>query len=614
MFVVGNKNLITNATLHTMKTTVTVLTIILTVLTSSLCFAGTGVGQPQSSGLIPYTGTHFANTNFYDNGGAESDNLAIAANGNVIVGWEDDGGGIYDFEGVWSLFDLNLNLLTLPALQTNRYLDVANDWGYFQTRLGVINTYLSMIRSDGSYTPAVTGWGPKVEANMFGDGIGFGGSYWWIGLEVAELYDVNLANTNSFDNDMPALQLLNNDGTALHAGPMSGRTNLGILTYDPQDVSLPGSIRIADWGWLSNGHIILAGESRQDPGDYGVANWNTISPTPTNGDWSLTGQTSGKVPVFKILTTSGATVKGYTASSSDNSNNNDMWHGVGVTANGFALKWNKAMRLFDNDGNPITGNINLATLTGHPEAQASGDRGDNTGFHGNGTDGYIFIDKGVTNYNGGNPIVMQPWITVINTNGTVRWSRSLFDTVNDPAANNWKNNFQNVDAWLAPDGRVIAVFSCPETNTVLNIQIFVPEGQMFSPCGDFIGNRFYLSEWNNPTNGAINVIGTTKVEPRVNWRGTNVAVAWMDWNPPYVGLGAAPVMGVRTFSVAPSALPTNLAIQNAGGGNVMISWSGGGTLQGASSLSGPWTPIYDCSPSTKAASGGAQYYRVLAWQ
>src|ERR1043166_9712462 len=60
-------------------------------------------GNPEDSGLIPLTPTFYVNTNYFNNGGAESPGVAIAANGNVIVGWEDDGSGIADFESVWSL-------------------------------------------------------------------------------------------------------------------------------------------------------------------------------------------------------------------------------------------------------------------------------------------------------------------------------------------------------------------------------------------------------------------------------------------------------------------------------------------------------------------------------
>ena len=47
-----------------------------------------------------------------------------------------------------------------------------------------------------------------------------------------------------------------------------------------------------------------------------------------------------------------------------------MWHGVGVVNGGFAARFATSsgdkVRLFKNDGTPITTNINLATVTGLP--------------------------------------------------------------------------------------------------------------------------------------------------------------------------------------------------------------------------------------------------------
>src|SRR3989442_3449243 len=96
-----------------------------------------------------------------------------------------------------------------------------------------------------------------------------------------------------------------------------------------------------------------------------------------------------------------------------------MWRGVGVPANGFAIRFDHGgakVRMFDNNGNPTTGDIDLATLTGHPET-GQGGRGDGVGFSGNGADAYVNVNTG----NG------TPWITVLNANGTLRYSRKVAD-------------------------------------------------------------------------------------------------------------------------------------------------------------------------------------------
>lgn len=632
-------------TQNIMKMKTTVLVAILTALTTSLCFAAPG--QPETNGLIPYTGTHYCNTNFFHNGGGESGGVDITSTGTVIAGWEDDGGDQFDFEMVWTLFDLNLTNLTLPVTQTNRNISGTN--GYFGTYTTIDNNYLSYFRSDGSPIQAVGGWGPKIKANRWGDGMGAGSSDWWAGLEIDELAALNAWNTFGFDSDMPLVQLLNNDGTPYQPGAVTTDgngdvLNLGILGFRTNDVYLAGSVRIADWDYLSDGNIVIVGESRQNPGDETNVSW-PYAPfpditTPTNGDWALTGQTHGKTPVFRILTPGGTQVKGRTAVSGDASGDNDMWSGVGVTANGFACKWNKALRMFDNAGNPISTNIILETLTGHPEANASKDRGDNVGFHGNGRDAYAFVDKGTSNYNVAtiiitndpgpsetyttnyttNVTVRLPWITVLNTNGTVRWSRAVQDP-SDP----WNNSGigatgdNEMDCAIVPDGRVIVVFCSPLTNTASNLRDVV-QAKMFSPCGTDMGSRFFVSEWDNPTNTAFinnirepvgNALGD--ITPRVAWRGTNVAFIWMTVNQPIDPYNpGTPVQAIRTFSLAPSTPPTGLAIAKSGN-DAVVSWSGDGTLESANDIAGPWNPIYDCSPCTQAAGSAAKFYRVRGW-
>jgi len=58
---------------------------------------------------------------------------------------------------------------------------------------------------------------------------------------------------------------------------------------------------------------------------------------------------------------------------------NEIWHGVGVTQNGFAVRFNEGgraqVRLFNNDGAPKGANIDLGTLA-NQEGAAGGGRGD----------------------------------------------------------------------------------------------------------------------------------------------------------------------------------------------------------------------------------------------
>jgi hypothetical protein len=55
----------------------------------------------------------------------------------------------------------------------------------------------------------------------------------------------------------------------------------------------------------------------------------------------------------------------------------------------------------------------------------------------------------------------------------------------------------------------------------------------------------------------------------------------------------------------------NITGITAAGGNVTIQWTGGGTLQSASGVTGPWADVPGkASPATVPASGGAGFFRI----
>jgi hypothetical protein len=63
-------------------------------------------------------------------------------------------------------------------------------------------------------------------------------------------------------------------------------------------------------------------------------------------------------------------------------------------------------------------------------------------------------------------------------------------------------------------------------------------------------------------------------------------------------------------SATPSQPPT-ITNTSLTGGNISIQWNGGGTLESAPSLSGPWTSTNDSDGSfSEAATGAGKYYRV----
>ncbi|HZO53212.1 MAG TPA: hypothetical protein VFB63_10865, partial [Bryobacteraceae bacterium] len=230
-----------------------------------LCLAQVVPGQAQNNGLTPRTATIDVNP-VQNNTSTESTGVGIAANGNVIVGWEDDSTEDYDiffFGAVWTLLDSTGAKIIPSTTITNTPHPPAE----YMTQNSMNSTYRAYFRSDGTPTPGNTAWGPKIKANRFGDGIGMGATAYYLGFEVPELFNINLDAGGG--GDFPAVQLLNNDGTPV-----------GIVSFDDSDAEPAGDIRIGDWEQLSTGRIVIVGESRQA------------------ADRALTGQTSGNTPAF----------------------------------------------------------------------------------------------------------------------------------------------------------------------------------------------------------------------------------------------------------------------------------------------------------------------------
>ena len=135
-------------------------------------------GTPGANRLEPRTGTFYVNStgeNVINNNKLESLGVGIAANGNVLMAWEDDGSDLADIEAVWTMYS--------PAggsITEARDLKSVNG-------ASVNSKFLSYFRKDGSPIPGNTTWGPKIKANLFGDGIGMGSTAYDLGLEVPEL-------------------------------------------------------------------------------------------------------------------------------------------------------------------------------------------------------------------------------------------------------------------------------------------------------------------------------------------------------------------------------------------------------------------------------------------
>lgn len=436
-----------------------------------------GVGDIVAGGLKAKSGTVYLNPPSsgqdasLNNQQTESLGVAIAGDGSVLVGWEDDGDGLTDYQGVWTLLDSSARSIT--PLSTLNSLD---------TQASIDSSFLSFFRTDGTPTPGNTAWGPKIQANLFGNGLGMGATAFWLGSEVPELLDVNI-QADGHPADFPVVQLLNNDGSPLGT-PIPGYLDL--------DADPTGNVRIGDWDFLSDGNIVIVSESRQ-AGDL-VDRFG--------------GSAAGTHVTYRIVRPDGTEVKSL-ALVSDAPVAGEIWHGVGVTAHGFAVRYSRAgipsVRLFQNDGTPITPDIALSALGGDP-AYGEGGRGDGAGFHGNGLDAYVAVCSSVDPQT----LIAHPYLMVINADGTLRYARSV--TTDHPTVKS-----EGVDASITPDGRVIVTWA---DSSATDVGGKIVEARLFASDGQPLSGVFAVSELETPASALLE-----SSDPRVAWRGDEIAVA-----------------------------------------------------------------------------------------
>src|SRR5207249_3420726 len=86
----------------------------------------------------------------------------------------------------------------------------------------------------------------------------------------------------------------------------------------------------------------------------------------------------------------------------------------------------------------------------------------------------------------------QVWVTVLNTDGTIRYSKGAFTDVT-------LTNPDRVDAAIYPDGRVIAV---ADESSFTGARIVI--GRFLKANGDPDGPTFYVSEIESVDAGTLN--------------------------------------------------------------------------------------------------------------
>lgn len=532
-------------------------------------YAATGVqlkvsGQATGAGgdtakFTPTTPTFYINTpDTLNNGKTESIGVSIASNGNVIIGWEDDGDGLSDQEAVWTLFDPS-------GKQINPELTFTTTQGAETLK----SKFLAYFRADKSPVSGATAWGPKIKANLFGDGIGMGATAFSLGLEIAELKEINLDASEG--GDFPAVQLLNNDGT-----PISVVSGVADADAQPQ-----GNIRIGDWDYLADGNVVIVGESRQD--DVLVSKFG--------------GDAPGKHAIYRIVDRTGKEVKAV-ALVSETKDPNEIWHGVGSTKSGFAVRFAKGgratVRIFDNAGKALTGDLDLATVAGN-EAAAGGGRGDGAGFHGNGNDAYAVV-SGANDIDGNGAGV---WLTVLNADGKLRFARNATEG----------STFAKVDrndVAIDATGRTLVTLS----GTLDGTDVPLIYARAFDATGKPLGALFPVSEKETAALAQGNAI-----DPRAAWRGDNIAVVWESANHnAEKGVVAARFFKVESGGGTTTTEPIGITSLGISGGNLSLNWKGGVgpfTVQSSPDLKA-WTDL--AKPSERSlstpATGPAKFFRV----
>ncbi len=424
----------------------------------------------EEAGLVPVTETTYINDWPSDgdprnNGNTESLGVGIVDNGNIIVGWEDDGDDIYDYEAVWVLFDAD----GTPIIETPQ----------------------SYFNSEGEPTSPQHAWGPKIKANLFGSGMGMGATAFSLALDIPEFFDVNtIGGDANWAEDFPAVQLLNNAGEPL---------GLPVLGISDEFAEHEGDVRIADWNYLSNGNIVIAGESRQE--------FDLID--------EFGGDAAGRHPIFRIVTPDGTEVVPETLIS-EVPVSGEMWHGIGSIADGFAARWRSegrtTVRLFNNDGTPKTGNIDLGDLT-ELEGTSGGGRGDGAGFHGNGIDTYVVANAQDADDFPGEEV----YLTALNADGSLKWTTVASDDFEYV-------NADRVDCAVNEAGDVIAVWA---DDSVVAQGIRVVQARVFDAEGAPVTGTFYVSEKETPDIA----VGAAR-RPRAFWRGDKIVVVWESENSP----------------------------------------------------------------------------------
>ncbi|MFH1739596.1 MAG: hypothetical protein ABIH23_11360 [bacterium] len=443
---------------------------VIALLTATPCFAQFVPADPAGQGLRPLTDAIEINLDVVADSMEGSNNVAITQDGKIVIGWEDDNSGIG--AGI-RLF--NSDLTNIPW---------ANDLEG--------NNVSSFYYDDGSPTCDISGWAPKVKPNWFGPGFGMGA--WAFGFPIADCgppiasLEAVAEDDEGWENEFPAVQMYEADGTPI----------LPVRCGVTDEVAQPvGTIRMGDFCYLSDGSLAIAGECRQD--EANVEMFGLAAP--------------GKAVILGIVK-AGQQFPETVTRLTESTASSEMWGGIAPFSNGFAARFALSgqgvnLRYFDNNGNPITGDIALSQFGEGDLAGVlgQGGRGDGEGLASNGNNRVAVVTK--VDYDGN--LGREVYAATFDDQGNL-----VAGPINVSADNEY-NNADRVKVAVGPDGSFICVWD--DDDILLPDRVTL--GRIMNPDGSFateimaLDNRFNIATMDQP--------GTTQ-KPKVTWRGNKICV------------------------------------------------------------------------------------------
>ncbi len=308
---------------------------------------------------------------------------------------------------------------------------------------------------------------------------------------------------------------------------------------------------------------------------------------------------SGRSPVFTIVTPTGEIIAGPTLVTTG-----EIWDNVAAFAGGFAVRDGSFIAFYDDLGNLIsTNNVNTASGLSFDTG-----RGDGTRIASDIRSHYVYLAGETPISSPNNPVsiaIFDPTTgacVATNTVSDINPANATIDRVN-----------LAVDAL---DHFCVAYDMNPNPAIWVNDQIVARIGHFDGTNVTYATSSFFafINAENNPNN----VQGFLSENPSVAMTTSYICMAGKgtlnSTNNPAGGPDTTAQTTLYTVLRNPYAvaLPPTLSISETASNSVVVSWTGGGTLQSASALNGTWTNLTNGSPATLTIGPGDMFFRVAS--